>query len=379
MVSFTSISQSANILILASCLLIGSSHAAPVAGNSSANHTVSALDTLPPIISSRTQAVKVPSGNHDVESANIEKNKEWYAAHGGTYKFDKRDSSTIAGMTMSTPNDAPPVTLLAATSGITAATSAQVATFKKYAGIAATAYCDAVTSSKTWTCTQCKAFASDGKVITSFNVGADTVGFVMRSDADKTIYLAFRGSKTLSNWVTNLNFGLTNYTPVSGTKVHTGFYNAAKSAVSSYFSTIQGQLTSYPDYKVVVTGHSLGGALALLAGMDLYQRESRLNKSNLFIYTAGCPRVGNPAFAYYVQGTGITVSRSVNERDIVPHIPPASFDFLHPGVEAWTKSAGNVQICTSTVESDSCSNTIVPFTSIDDHLTYYGINEGGCK
>lgn len=61
------------------------------------------------------------------------------------------------------------------------------------------------------------------------------------------------------------------------------------------------------------------------------------------IFTVGSPRVGNPAFAYYVDSTGITYSRSVNNRDIVPHLPPQSFGFLHPGVEAWARSASKVR------------------------------------
>lgn len=76
--------------------------------------------------------------------------------------------------------------------------------------------------------------------------------------------------------------------------------------------------------------------------MDLYQRVSSLSSSNLFIYTVGCPRVGNPNFAYYVENTGITVSRSVHNRDLVPHVPPESFGFLHPGVETWDKSDTDV-------------------------------------
>lgn len=61
--------------------------------------------------------------------------------------------------------------------------------------------------------------------------------------------------------------------------------------------------------------HSLGGAQALLAGMDLYQRDSRLSSKNLSIFTVGTPRTGNAEFAYYVDSTGIPFSRSVNERD----------------------------------------------------------------
>ncbi|KAI8387503.1 lipase prepro protein [Blakeslea trispora] len=381
MVSFTSITQSANVLLLAS-LFLGSVQAAPAPSKHNTTlvdlHEVHLLNVIPDIISSRTRPAHVPAVDHDVEAEGIKANKIWYEKHGGDFKFDKRDSNTVAGMTMNAPADAPPINLLASDDTVSAS-AGQVAQFKKYAGIAATAYCDAVTNSKAWSCTQCKIAAPGGVVVASFNVGSDTVGFVLRSDADRTIYLAFRGSKTISNWVTNLNFGLTNYTPVQKAKVHTGFYNAAKSAINSYFPVIQSQLNSYPGYKVVATGHSLGGALATLAGLELYQREQRLSPANLSIYTVGSPRVGNPEFAYYVASTGITVSRSVNERDIVPHVPPANFGFLHPGVEAWTKSAGNVQLCTSNTESKKCSNTIVPFTSISDHLTYYGINQGSCK
>jgi predicted lipase len=89
--------------------------------------------------------------------------------------------------------------------------------------------------------------------------------------------------------------------------------------------------------------HSLGAAEALLAGMDLYQRVSTLNSENLSIYTVGCPRVGDPNFAYYVDSTGIPFSRSVNNRDIVPHVPPEDFGFLHPGVEAWDRTFTDVR------------------------------------
>lgn len=79
--------------------------------------------------------------------------------------------------------------------------------------------------------------------------------------------------------------------------------------------------------------------------MDLYQRDKRLTPKNLSIYTVGCPRVGNPEFAYYVDSTGIPFSRSVNKRDIVPHVPPQYFGYLHPGVEAWDRSSSNVRKC----------------------------------
>lgn len=81
--------------------------------------------------------------------------------------------------------------------------------------------------------------------------------------------------------------------------------------------------------------HSLGGAQALFAALDLYQRDNRFNTKNLSIYTVGSPRVGDPNFANYVRGTGIPYYRSVNDRDVVPHVPAQELGYLHAGVEIW--------------------------------------------
>jgi predicted lipase len=95
--------------------------------------------------------------------------------------------------------------------------------------------------------------------------------------------------------------------------------------------------------------------------MDLYQRVSTLNSNNLSIYTVGCPRVGDSNFAYYVDSTGITFSRSVNNRDIVPHLPPEDFGFLHPGVEAWDLSYTNVRKYHTPLSQRNNSTTNNPY------------------
>jgi alpha-beta hydrolase superfamily lysophospholipase len=55
------------------------------------------------------------------------------------------------------------------------------------------------------------------------------------------------------------------------------------------------QLAQHPDYQLLIIGHSMGGALATLLGLS-YQN---YRKSPLVI-TFGQPRVGNPAFAQFV-------------------------------------------------------------------------------
>jgi len=62
-------------------------------------------------------------------------------------------------------------------------------------------------------------------------------------------------------------------------------------------SQIQSLMQIYPSAQVIVTGHSLGGAMATHLALDVYQV---LGYQNAFYFTFGSPRVGNQAFAYYV-------------------------------------------------------------------------------
>ncbi|ORE11977.1 lipase [Rhizopus microsporus var. microsporus] len=388
MVSFITISQGVSLCLLVSSMMLGSS-AVPVAGHKGSVKATNGTDfQLPPLISSRCTPPSHPetTGDPDAEAYYINKNVQWYQAHGGNYTaLVKRDTETVGGMTLDLPENPPPIpaksTAPSSDSGeVVTATAAQIKELTNYAGVAATAYCRDVVPGTKWNCKQCLKYVPDGKLIKTFtSLLSDTNGFVLRSDAQKTIYVTFRGTNSFRSAITDMVFTFTDYTPVKGAKVHAGFLSSYKQVVSDYFPVVQDQLTAYPGYKVIVTGHSLGGAQALLAGMDLYQREKRLSPKNLSIYTIGCPRVGNNAFAYYVDSTGIPFHRTVHKRDIVPHVPPQAFGYLHPGVESWIKEdPADVQICTSNIETKQCSNSIVPFTSILDHLTYFGINEGSC-
>ncbi|TGD74799.1 lipase family protein [Mangrovimicrobium sediminis] len=96
---------------------------------------------------------------------------------------------------------------------------------------------------------------------------------------------------------------------------------------------------------VWITGHSLGGALAVLAAVEL-DREIAARKSGAAIaavFTFGQPRVGNSAFARWMdQRFSQRYFRSVNQRDAVPRLPltvmpnihgeePATWSFAHAG------------------------------------------------
>jgi len=55
----------------------------------------------------------------------------------------------------------------------------------------------------------------------------------------------------------------------------------------------------YPGYLFIFTGHSLGGALTTLACHDAVL-SFIIPSTQVWLYTYGSPRVGNPAFAFNV-------------------------------------------------------------------------------
>ncbi|NJK34634.1 MAG: lipase family protein [Oscillatoriales cyanobacterium SM2_2_1] len=131
--------------------------------------------------------------------------------------------------------------------------------------------------------------------------------------------LAFRGTESLVNWCQNLDFDLVQG---FGGCLHVGFYEA----LTYIWSELRTNLNR--DRPILLTGHSLGGALATIAALDLHQRDYRVTG----VYTFGSPRVGNRAFAAgYDLALRSRTHRFVYGQDTVTRVPPRSFDYSHGG------------------------------------------------
>ncbi len=86
------------------------------------------------------------------------------------------------------------------------------------------------------------------------------------------------------------------------------------------------QLVAAPEKSLVVTGHSLGSALATLYAMKNAAQRAQTSASAFpnvtDLYTFASPRVGDGTFAAAFDKLAITSWRIINEMDIVPKLPP---------------------------------------------------------
>ena len=117
-------------------------------------------------------------------------------------------------------------------------------------------------------------------------------GFIIRWG--KVVAMAFRGSSNLREWLNNLNVW-PRYTPVG--RVHAGYYNAIESVGPQLYSALD--LFSSKNCSLLLTGHSRGGALAVLFAGLLKLNGFRIQPQ---VYTFGSPKGGTKRFAKFYEG-----------------------------------------------------------------------------
>ncbi|KAI9373325.1 Alpha/Beta hydrolase protein [Aspergillus egyptiacus] len=157
----------------------------------------------------------------------------------------------------------------------------------------------------------------DFELITTWHTGpllADSCGYIALSHppSPKRIIVAFRGTYSIANAIIDLSAypqEYISYPAGNGTDnddggvqpkcndcyVHAGFMAAWQSTRSKVLEAISAARDQYPDYELELVGHSLGGAVAALAGTEM-----QLRGWDPRITTFGEPRVGNKAFVDYL-------------------------------------------------------------------------------
>ncbi|KAL6706917.1 hypothetical protein ACN47E_005060 [Coniothyrium glycines] len=218
------------------------------------------------------------------------------------------------------------------------------------------------------------------ELVEAWNTGpflSDSCGYIALSHSPENprLILAFRGTYSVANTIADLSTIPQAYVPYPGDDddgesssdllapranlvddepppadppkcenctVHTGFYSSWLNTRKVILPHVTEALNKYPDYKLVLVGHSLGGAVATLAGLDFKARGWAPH-----VTTFGEPRLGNKALNRYIDDRFDTTAHHASNKmhrvthagDPVPLLPLSEWGYAMHSEEIFISEA----------------------------------------
>uniref|UniRef100_A0AC35FN65 Fungal lipase-like domain-containing protein n=1 Tax=Panagrolaimus sp. PS1159 TaxID=55785 RepID=A0AC35FN65_9BILA len=220
------------------------------------------------------------------------------------------------------------------------------------------------------------------------NVNNTCSGFLAASASAKAIIMSFRGThghgELGQEFIDTLTQAPIDF--IAGGKVNPFFSNAfnklwntgMKDAFLSYKNR-------HIDYSLWITGHSLGAAMAAIAGGTIIKL-GYFAPEKTSLYTFGEPRVGNKDYAAAMDSLLPIVYRVIHHHDMVPHLPlKGMLGYFHHKSEVWYNNdmkRGDPYIICEEDEGAKCSDSEAELIW-SDHDIYFGASIhfalNGCK
>lgn len=269
---------------------------------------------------------------------------------------------------------------------ITALTTSQIDQFTPYTYYASAGYCTNM-QTLAWDCgTNCNANPDFKPVASGGNGDSVQYWFVGYDPNLDTVIVSHQGTdpSDILPLVTDVDVVLVPLNPIlfpgisSDIEVHDGFQNAQASTATDVLSAVESTLSTYDTNLVTMVGHSLGAAISLLDSVYLPLWLPEGTTFNTIDY--GLPRVGNQAFANYVDAH-VHLTHINNKEDPIPSLPTLSMGYVHPAGEVHIEDSGEWAACPGQDNpSTQCSvGDVKPWNGkLDDHDGPYNGVEMGC-
>lgn len=147
---------------------------------------------------------------------------------------------------------------------------------------------------------------------------AITVIIVKVDDEHKLVDIAIRGTENLDDTLHDLQIGAIPDTRLN-IPIHAGFQSLAIGVLDKLHSILTDN--QLDPYSFRLTGHSLGGAVAAIVSMYLYQQGTDVS----LVVTFGAPRFTTNEGARKYQLLNTKTYRVVRCDDVIPFMPPPNF------------------------------------------------------
>ncbi|CAH2354166.1 putative autophagy-related protein 15 [[Candida] railenensis] len=173
----------------------------------------------------------------------------------------------------------------------------------------------------------------------------------------KTLIVSLRGTRSAPDTYTDLRVEMTSYTNLNkhlpscgpNCRVHRGFFNNYLSTLNKINPVIEKAIEEYDnegDLQILIMGHSLGGAVALL--LALHYLDSLGNSNKLKLVTMGQPLVGNKQFTNWADMQLQSFSpieerkfwRVIHKGDVVATLPNKKLSIIRQEVALEEEIAG---------------------------------------
>ncbi|VUC37959.1 unnamed protein product [Clonostachys rosea] len=273
----------------------------------------------------------------------------------------------------------------------TTVTPEEVDLMDLYASYSASAICnhgaaigDLVTCEK-----NCERVEEDGAIIVGSYIGEKTkfAAYIALVESRKQIIFVGRSSVNIENWATNVNTTLVESGIVKGGMFHGGFSAAWHEISHDVLATLKEQKSKHRDYDIIVTGASLGGAVATVAAAHIRAAEYKAD-----LYTYGAPRVSNDVLADFITRQPGKLYRVTHGQDPVPRVPGRgvyitdSMKYRHVSPEYYLQGEPadpnrwpieDIKVCKGNQNDDCISDPSNPEdwdigSNDNDHQNYFG-------